>query len=603
MAQIVTCLKRVGENIKKYRLIPFGENTEVTIGRSVDATACLLSTMISRHHAIFKKQKDGTWTVQDNKSLNGVYVNGEKLKSQEAAALADGDRVPTPQQSSFFSFFSALKIKRQRPRSTDEPDGNPMKPAKRSKLLMDDVTNLSRSDTEQSEAMSEEANKASSQPQASDRLKSESWSPFKQYRSKLHQEEKEAQEKVKNLEARMAELQKLLEQKDTAQEEMRHELERREKQTKEMRDREEDLKKELNRKKVSIHGHTCEAEEKLREQLDLELKERERRLREQLQTQRDTLLHEKLKVEEILQKQMETALEEKDRRLEEELIRQKQRLESVLAKKDLEQKLLETQLNETKAEKDKLEETTLRAREDVLTNFADLMEMELQCSICNELFVQATTLNCSHGFCALCIKQWMKRKKACPICRAGITTYMRSIVLDSYIDKMLDNLSDDMKEKRKELIDLRKAEQAKFDAENQPTTSGTSTSTVTVRGRGRGGGRARGRGRGRGRGGVMAAPSPPLPESEPIIVNDAEPIVVNDAEPIVVSEGSDNLSDLDSGDDSDSDSESYSGSYGIHSDEDEVDYVYGERGAYFGGYGRCYSCGSRGHWANGCPYR
>nr|APG79373.1 pheromone binding protein 12 [Cyrtotrachelus buqueti] len=25
--------------------------------------------------------------------------------------------------------------------------------------------------------------------------------------------------------------------------------------------------------------------------------------------------------------------------------------------------------------------------------------------------------------------------------------------------------------------------------------------------------------------------------------------------------------------------------------------------AYYGGYGRCYSCGERGHWANGCPFR
>jgi hypothetical protein len=53
-----------------------------------------------------------------------------------------------------------------------------------------------------------------------------------------------------------------------------------------------------------------------------------------------------------------------------------------------EQKMLETQLNEVKEEKNKQTEAVLHAKEDILSNFAELMETELQCSICNELFVQ-----------------------------------------------------------------------------------------------------------------------------------------------------------------------------------------------------------------------
>lgn len=30
-------------------------------------------------------------------------------------------------------------------------------------------------------------------------------------------------------------------------------------------------------------------------------------------------------------------------------------------------------------------------------------------------------------------------------------------------------------------------------------------------------------------------------------------------------------------------------------------YYNGLPGAYYGGYGSCYTCGERGHWANGCP--
>ena len=58
--------------------------------------------------------------------------------------------------------------------------------------------------------------------------------------------------------------------------------------------------------------------------------------------------------------------------------------------KEAEQKMLESQLNDTKQEKDKKQEEVLRAREDILSNFADLMETELQCSICNELFVKVS---------------------------------------------------------------------------------------------------------------------------------------------------------------------------------------------------------------------
>ena len=76
---------------------------------------------------------------------------------------------------------------------------------------------------------------------------------------------------------------------------------------------------------------------------------------------------------------------------------------------------------------------------------------------CNCLFVpQTMTLNCSHAFCSLCLDQWMKVKKECPVCRSPITSYVRARAVDSYIDKMCEHLSEAMREERKKLVEERK---------------------------------------------------------------------------------------------------------------------------------------------------
>jgi len=70
----------------------------------------------------------------------------------------------------------------------------------------------------------------------------------------------------------------------------------------------------------------------------------------------------------------------------------------VIENKEAEQKLLESQLNDTRQEKDRKQEEVLRAREDILSNFAELMETELQCSICNELFVRVSVIRNRQNF-------------------------------------------------------------------------------------------------------------------------------------------------------------------------------------------------------------
>ena len=56
----------------------------------------------------------------------------------------------------------------------------------------------------------------------------------------------------------------------------------------------------------------------------------------------------------------------------------------------------------------------------MLDNFRELAETQLQCAVCSEVLVEATSVNCGHTFCHFCINEWKKKKANCPVCRADI---------------------------------------------------------------------------------------------------------------------------------------------------------------------------------------
>ena len=66
---------------------PQGDRT--TIGRSPDCPVFLDDVTVSRRHAVLV-QRDGHWFVEDQGSLNGTFVNRERVESSE---LSDGDEL------------------------------------------------------------------------------------------------------------------------------------------------------------------------------------------------------------------------------------------------------------------------------------------------------------------------------------------------------------------------------------------------------------------------------------------------------------------------------------------------------------------------------
>ena len=65
------------------------EGAETTIGRSPDCGIFLDDVTVSRRHAVLTN-RDGTFTIEDQGSLNGTFVNRKRV---ESAQLEDGDEV------------------------------------------------------------------------------------------------------------------------------------------------------------------------------------------------------------------------------------------------------------------------------------------------------------------------------------------------------------------------------------------------------------------------------------------------------------------------------------------------------------------------------
>ena len=67
--------------------LPQGDRT--TIGRSPDCPIFLDDVTVSRRHAVLVEQ-DGRWSIEDQGSLNGTFVNRRRVDS---ADLSDGDEI------------------------------------------------------------------------------------------------------------------------------------------------------------------------------------------------------------------------------------------------------------------------------------------------------------------------------------------------------------------------------------------------------------------------------------------------------------------------------------------------------------------------------
>ncbi|XP_002741316.1 E3 ubiquitin-protein ligase RNF8-like [Saccoglossus kowalevskii] len=606
MAASCWCLKRLGEKIGDLSYIPLPSGIEVTLGRGLDVTVQLLPDeeplMISRKHAIFQ-DNDNTWTVVDNKSINGIFINGKKIKPLKPHQVKENDIVQIgkkPNEKTPPEFVFKFIEERHTPQEIQsvfnkKKQLQPNKPAnkkngvKRKSCDTNTESHTTRKKDCKLSGAGEPSTKRykiqnSQEPGPSNISENSrpvptvgSSSPTKgkkvnlsekqlqDMKNKLKEQENLAEVKVQEAEHQLLRMQSVL----TANENAKVQLEEK------LKLREQEMLKEVEEQKERLQAEKELLQKQMKEFMEIQLKEKEEKMLLELKQQRDTLQLEKKKVEESLQKELQVKLVEKDKDLQVTLEKQKEKLEEIISRKELEYTVLESQLKESKMDKEQQELSIQKAKEEAIQNVADVMEDELQCSLCYELFVEATTLSCSHSFCNWCITEWLVTKKHCdcPVCRAKVTSRNKSIVLDSYIDKMVENLSDELKTRRLELIAERKKNTQdrgahKRSPKKQSDSHRTGDETTTI----------------------SARTSGPATRSRTHMV--------------VIDSDSDDDDDDDDDDNNNSpidiSSDNNSDEFGENSDSSDVE---GDSDAIYGGYGRCYVCGSTGHWAPGCPFR
>ena len=87
----------------------------------------------------------------------------------------------------------------------------------------------------------------------------------------------------------------------------------------------------------------------------------------------------------------------------------------------------------SKTRKWKTDSTNKSEEHGTLNLITDFVDTECICPICQQLLSQATTLNCGHIYCGICINEWSKRSSICPTCRAEVISKSPLLIIQKLI--------------------------------------------------------------------------------------------------------------------------------------------------------------------------
>ncbi|XP_054003476.1 E3 ubiquitin-protein ligase RNF8-like isoform X1 [Hylaeus anthracinus] len=428
------------------------DKNEFKIGRARENDEIILDTMISRKQCIFRCEGNEEWTIKDVSS-SATFVNGVHLTSGVNQRIFNGDVVQFSTSDQFKYVFTLVAKEEQK-----------TKRARLDEQIMDNVLTEQKTFSENQECQKRVLkNQLETKQKEQDVLKKQL--------EQLLTEQNATKESTEDLKKQITLLEGKIEngniQEQHLQEIYAELLEK-------LENERVKFEKRLNNEKQKWQ-EALNVSKHEKEMLEIKMKEQMEKWREEQQAEWKSVMENRVKTEKTIQAQLlneKTVLEEKLKETEKALKEQEAKVETIQSNAasssdnptnnciflefvndptgfqilDTIDLTLSSQLNIDNKEK-----------ESVINKVNNIMDEQLTCSICSELFVKATTLNCMHTFCEHCINKWTKKTKVCPMCRAPIGSKIRSIVLDNFIESMLENLPTDMKEKREEIKKERKA--------------------------------------------------------------------------------------------------------------------------------------------------
>ncbi|XP_045533196.1 E3 ubiquitin-protein ligase rnf8-like isoform X1 [Pieris brassicae] len=615
---LVSC-KRLRTELNRFRKIHITSDDSFTLGRGLHNTLVIPSLVISRSHCKFRKENCG-WVIEDS-SACGIEVNGVKVGKGNSKNLINDDIVRLDALQEFVYKFIwphndiAKRIKFEKDENSSILDDVKIKFEESQNIEMQHIE-----DKIQKQKQLQVANKLlQDQLYAKKNIKVEELErSFGVQIENLKGEKNEVQmQKILLIKERDAQISSLKKEMDTKinklmdQIKMHNEteaelaIENNSLKTKLQKEREEFLA-ELDKENTSKHELLDRLHQKIKEQEEQRLKEKQELENEfRIETEKLRLAKDQEMLALVeLNKQRELELLEEHKKI-------KQRLEKEISDMKKESKNAEIQLlhkeeNVSQAPSAQMKVVGMETEHQEtkngvsdenpamagpsyesskpLADIGQMMETELQCSICAEIFICPVMLSCGHTFCKYCINLWKKNKKDCPICRTPIKYESRSIVVDSFIEKILPNLSEEMKKKREESLKIR---------EEEETLPSPGASAQNSR-------RATAESESEAQWDDTEGEEFPSSEGDATDVFDDYYIFRPSILDQYYSSARDSHGGSDFNSDPDSDDDVTTGSNSCRRRRQRVP---GTSGSYYGGYGRCYRCGAKGHWAPGCPNR
>jgi len=306
------------------------------------------------------------------------------------------------------------------------------------------------------------------------------------------QQEREKDELEKRLQEEVSRKNELAIQQEQVKMQLETEKERlREAFEKEKGEMEDKMKSEVFEMEERMAMEVLLVEQRLEEERThaLEL-ERQLAAQEEMTRQLSSLENEKLSLQEQLQKDGDALKQQNERVLQ---------LQESVSKVEEEKAELQQSVSKFAEEKAAMLSememmefaVSAEAKKSVVDSVEEVVDGEMQCPVCNELFIRPVLLGCTHTFCEYCINCWKKTRKNCPTCRAPIATETRCLAVDNLLTRIVGALSQELRDTRETTVrERQEAMQAARQQEEEAERQRQESRSRRGRGRGRRGGRS-----------------------------------------------------------------------------------------------------------------